>query len=267
MSTRRAAASSIASSQRLNAERSGCGGRRGALAACYQRDLADLYGSRLETPRPRDRAISARSQGTRGRRNRATSARRSGRRSGPEVVSIRRDCNRSGEWARDMPGSAAQCAKAQNDLGWRPQHLDPIAEIAGFGRIEPRHRLIRKRHANRAHIVSSDLTVTAWRSGHSRGCAVRHPPDLLPDTRVCLHSRAYELRLAAISAFHSAQYSQRKGGALIGLRGGSGRLRHIIVREIRPDMTRQTPASHTTKVGPGILELAAPVRRWRRRDR
>src|SRR6266481_3342749 len=86
---------------------------------------------------------------------------------------------------------------------------------------------------------------------HLRGCTSRHRR-FIADTRVLPFIRAaYELRLAAYFCFHSAQYSQRKGGALSAAGRARRRLRHIIVRRSgRHDQDNH--ASHT-KRRPGPL--------------
>jgi nucleoside-diphosphate-sugar epimerase len=98
-------------------------------------DLADLYALALERAPAGSSYIGAAVEGIAvGEIARAFARRFGTRDQEPEVVSTDAIATELGEWARGYAlDQRLSGAKAQDDLGWRPQHLDPIGEIAGFG--------------------------------------------------------------------------------------------------------------------------------------
>jgi len=97
----------------------------------HSEDLADLYALALERAPARSSYIGAAIEGMAVGQIARAFARRFGTRDPePEVVSMELIATELGEWARGYAlDQRLSGTKAQHDLGWRPQHLDPIGEI------------------------------------------------------------------------------------------------------------------------------------------
>jgi nucleoside-diphosphate-sugar epimerase len=98
----------------------------------HSEDLAALYGLALEDAPSGSSYIGAAIEGLAvGRIARAFARRFGNRREAPLIVSTDSIAAELGEWARGYAlDQMLSGDKARRDLGWRPQHLDPEAEIA-----------------------------------------------------------------------------------------------------------------------------------------
>jgi nucleoside-diphosphate-sugar epimerase len=98
----------------------------------HSEDLASLYALALERAPARSSYIGAAIEGLAvGRIARAFAKRFGRRRLEPQIISPDAIAAELGDWAKGYAlGQRLSGAKAQRDLGWRPKHLDPEAEIA-----------------------------------------------------------------------------------------------------------------------------------------
>jgi nucleoside-diphosphate-sugar epimerase len=98
----------------------------------HSEDLATLYALALERAPSGSSYIGAAIEGLAvGRIARAFAQRFATRRGEPRIVSADTIAAELGEWARGYAlDQRLSGDKARRDLGWRPQHLDPEAEIA-----------------------------------------------------------------------------------------------------------------------------------------
>ena len=100
----------------------------------HSEDLAELYALAIERAPKGSSYIGAAIEGFPiGRIARAFAARRGTRRLEPQIVSADEIATELGEWARGYAlDQRLSGARAQTELGWRPRHLDPEAEIAAL---------------------------------------------------------------------------------------------------------------------------------------
>ena len=98
----------------------------------HSEDLATLYALALERAPAGSSYIGAANEGLAvGRVARAFARRFGTRHPEPRIVSIDAIAAELGEWARGYAlDQQLSGEKAQRDLGWKPRHTDPIAEIA-----------------------------------------------------------------------------------------------------------------------------------------
>jgi nucleoside-diphosphate-sugar epimerase len=99
-------------------------------------DLARLYALALEHAPAGSSYIGAAIEGFAvGRIARAFAARRGTRDLSPQIISADEIATEFGEWARGYAlDQQLSGARARAELGWRPRHLDPEAEIAALPR-------------------------------------------------------------------------------------------------------------------------------------
>jgi nucleoside-diphosphate-sugar epimerase len=101
----------------------------------HREDLADLYALALERAPAGSSYIGAAIEGVAvGQIARAFARRFATPVHEPEVVSTETVATELGEWARGYAlDQRLSGGSARRELGWRPQHLDPIGEIMGSG--------------------------------------------------------------------------------------------------------------------------------------
>ena len=100
----------------------------------HSEDLAELYALAIERAPKGSSYIGAAIEGFPiGRIARAFAARRGTRHLEPQIISADEIATELGEWARGYAlDQLLSGARAQAELGWRPRHLDPEAEIAAL---------------------------------------------------------------------------------------------------------------------------------------